>query len=116
MLKRLMLCAAMVILISATAVPAQADRCARLLRRMEGWTIISVTNVDGEFEGCDHGKRIKMANGAVYTCAEYNYTYAYSPDAIVFGKKLSLLGRTYISIKILVEGELMEMQLLPAKE
>jgi hypothetical protein len=65
--------------------------------------------VDGEFNGCEHGKRIKLQNGSVFACAEYSYTYSYSPDVIVLGKQANLGGRQFIMIKLLIEGEVFDM-------
>jgi hypothetical protein len=84
--------------------------CADVLRQLEGWTILSVTSVDGEFEGCDFGRKIKLEDGSVLTCAEYNYTYSYDPDAVVFGKRVSINGHTFMSIRLIVEDEVFEME------
>jgi hypothetical protein len=89
--------------------PSLADRCTRGLRRLEGWTIISVTQVDGEFEGCDFDRVIKLMDGSALRCSTYSYTYSYSPDAIVFAKKASLEGGSFLMVKVLIEGELYDM-------
>lgn len=98
-----------------TPVGLRAD-CADVLRQLEGWTILSVTSVDGEFEGCDFGRKIKLEDGSVLTCAEYNYTYSYNPDAVVFGKRISYGGHTFISLRLVVEDEVFEMEPKLAKD
>lgn len=92
-----------------TVAPASADRCASALRRLEGWTILSVTSVDGEFNGCDFDRVIRFTDGSVHRCSTYSYTYSYRPDAIIFGKTMSYQGGTYTTIKVLIEGDIYDM-------
>ena len=89
---------------------ASAGSCEEILRQLEGWTVVSVTSIDGEFEGCDYGKKIALENGSVFTCAEYNYSYSYSPDEIVFAKTFTYQGNTLISFKLVIEDEIFEME------
>lgn len=109
---KLLRSALLVVLLSVGAITANGD-CTSELQQLVGWTVISATEVDGEFEGCDFDKHIRMTDGSVYTCAEYNYTYSYNPEAIVFGKKVTYQGKSFVNIKILIEDELFEMQPLP---
>ena len=102
-------------LLVGSAAPSLADRCTRVLRRMEGWTIISVTQVDGEFQGCEFGRVVRFQDGTAYQCASYGYQYAYSPDAVIFGKTGTFEGRTFLSIKTLIDGELYDMQSVALK-
>ncbi len=88
---------------------AFADRCHRMLRRLVGWTIVAETSVDGDFNGCEYGRRIRLQDGSVFVCAEYNYSYAYSPEVIVLAKRTSTGNRQLVQIKLLIEGELFEM-------
>ncbi|WP_139260704.1 hypothetical protein [Duganella sacchari] len=88
----------------------QADGTMRHLRKMEGYTIVAVTSVDGEFQGCDFGRVIKLLNGMSYKCSSYSYTYAYSPDAIVFAKANAYQGKSLATIKLLIEGEIFDME------
>lgn len=87
-----------------------ADGTMRVIRKLEGYTIVAVTAVDGEFEGCEFGRVIKLQNGSSYKCSTYSYTYAYSPDAIVFVKVTSFQGRSLAMVKLLIDGELFEME------
>lgn len=92
------------------AMPAQADRCTRSLKKVQGYTVVSVTQVDGEFQGCDFGKIIRLMDGTALKCSSYGYTYAYMPDAVVFAKQATYQGKTFVMIKLLVEGELFDME------
>jgi hypothetical protein len=89
---------------------AIADSTMRQLRKFEGYTVIAVTAVDGEFQGCDFGRVIKLQNGNVFKCSSYGYTYAYSPDAAVFAKVISFQGKSIATVKLLVEGEIFDME------
>lgn len=82
---------------------------------MEGWTLVAVTTVKEEFEGCDFGKRISFDNGWTLTCSTYSYNYAYRPDAAIFAKNFQHKGRAFWSIKALIEDEFYEMELIAAK-
>lgn len=98
------------LILVTTASAAFADRCTRVLRRLEGWTIISVTTVDGEWRGCDFRRVIRFADGSGYTCASYGYSYAYRPEAVLFGKRASYQGTDFMQVKLLVEGEVYDME------
>jgi hypothetical protein len=89
---------------------AFADRCTRSLSRMQGYTIISVTQVDGEFQGCDFSRVIKFMDGTALRCSSYSYTYSYMPDAVIFGKTITYQGRSFVTLKVLIEGEIFEME------
>ena len=93
-----------------------ASSCERILRKLKGWTILSVTSIQGEFEGCDYGKKIALEDGSVFTCSEYNYTYSYSPDVIVFAKRTAYQGHTLVMIKLVIEDEIFEMEPKQSKE
>src|SRR5215471_10323860 len=51
-----------------------------------GYVVFDCTNVQGEFEGADFGKTVSLDNGMIFEFQEYNYSYSYRPDAIVFAK------------------------------
>jgi hypothetical protein len=106
-----LLLVAIVVLCAAAA--ASADRCSSALRRLEGWTIVSVTQVNGEFEGCDFDKVIRMMDGSAYRCSTYSYSYSFMPDAIVFGKRASIEGKSFVMVKVLIDGELHDMSPIP---
>ena len=83
--------------------------CADELRDVEGYTVISVTQVDGDFEGCDFDKRIRFADGTTLKCSSYSYSYAYMPDAVIFGKRVSHQGRSFLMVKVLIDDEMYDM-------
>ena len=90
------------------ATTAAAD-CSSELMNLEGYTIIAATQVDGEFEGCDFDKTIRFTDGKRLRCSSYSYTYAYMPDAIIFGKRSTFKGKSFLSIKVLIEDEVFDM-------
>jgi hypothetical protein len=80
-----------------------------------GYTIVAVTQVNDEFEGCDHDKRIRFDNGWTLTCSEYSYSYAYRPDAVIFAKSFPYRGTTYWMLKALIDDEFYDMEPVRAK-
>lgn len=73
---------------------------------LEGYTVTTVTHVEGEFEGCEYDKKIKFQNGWVLTCQTYNYHYAYSPSAAILTKDV---GQGYV-IKMIIDDDIYDMQ------
>ena len=102
--------AAVALIVFGFSNTAIAADLARILRRLEGWTIIHVDTIDGSWEGCDYGRLIKLSDGSVLKCSSYGYSYAYRPDAIVLGKSATLGGRSFLSIKLFVENEVYDME------
>ena len=96
------------LLLSGTAKP-RAD-CGRLLSRLEGWTIVKAGSINGTFNGCDFDKLIEFTDGTALRCSSYGYQYAYMPDAIVLAKTVTIQGSSATMVKMLVEGELSDMQ------
>lgn len=87
-----------------------ADRCTRKLKSMEGYTIISITQVNGEFQGCDFGRVIKFMDGLTLKCSSYSYTYSFMPDAVIFAKTIVYQGKSFAVIKVLIEDEIFDME------
>lgn len=83
---------------------------ANLLQGMEGWTIIAITQVDGDFEGCDFNRPIRFINGMILECSTYSYTYAFMPDAVIFSKSEDISGHMYYQIKVLIDDDLYDME------
>jgi hypothetical protein len=83
--------------------------CTDELDEVVGYTVIASTQVDGEFEGCDFDKTIRLNNGARFRCAEYKYSYAYMPAVIVFAKQMTLRGKSFVDVKLLIDDEFYEM-------
>jgi len=78
-------------------------------RGMEGWTIIAVTQVEGDFEGCDFDKHIKFLNGMVLECSTFSYTYSFMPNAVIFTKSSKHNGTEFYQIKALIGDKLYDM-------
>lgn len=70
-----------------------------------GFTLVKLTRVDGDFEGCDYDKTIKMMNGWMLNCSSYHYHYAYSPEVAIFTKDI---GRGYL-VKMVVDDDIYDM-------
>lgn len=94
--------------------PAQALD-AYELEELVGWTIVASTQVDGDFEGCDFDKRIKLTNGWVLTCRTYSYSYSFRPKVIVFAKSVTHQGKSFSMVKALINDRLYDMQALANK-
>jgi hypothetical protein len=90
--------------------PAGADRCTRHLKRLQGYTVVAVTQVDGEFQGCDFGKVIRFTDGKALRCNSYGYTYAYMPDAVIFAKTITVQGKSLATIVAWIEDDAFEME------
>lgn len=80
--------------VSAIAFAGDLEDLAR-----EGYGVVDETRVDGEFEGCEYDRRIPLANGLVFVCSEYNYSYSYSPEVLILRHVQS--G----AIKVLIDEE-----------
>ena len=66
---------------------------------VEGYTVIDTTQVDGEFEGADFDRPVILKNGMVFRFTEYSYSYAYSPDVVVFAQHHSAEDLRRIGVK-----------------
>lgn len=83
------------------------------LSELVGYTLIAEKTVvgridDGEYEdgyeGCDYGRVLVFDDKTGVECSDYNYNYAYRPDAYIFRR-----GASY---KIVIEDELMDINLV----
>ncbi len=68
--------------------------------------VVSLANagkfqIDGTFEGCEHGKVYPLMGGGILECHEYNYFYEYSPEVRTDGREVITIGNTKISGTIL---------------
>lgn len=79
------------------------------LSGMVGWTISAVTQVDGEFEGCDFDKKIEFTNGMVLECSTYSYTYSYAPTAVIFVNVAKYKDQEFYMIKALIGYDIYDM-------
>lgn len=88
---------------------------ANALDGLIGYTIIAKKTIVGSiekdgtkkdaFEGCDYDRVIVFDDGTGVICKQYNYMYAYRPDAFVANN-----GST---IKLMVENETMIVGRIP---
>jgi hypothetical protein len=97
------------LVISVEALLGGTASCDRALRRLQGWTIVKVGTIKGNFEGCDHDRLIEFDDGTILRCSSYGYQYAYHPDAIVFAKSASVNGQAFTMVKMLVDGDVYDM-------
>ena len=74
-----------------------------------GYTIIDVKKVDGDFEGCDYGKKIIFTDGTFLICNCYHYHYYYSPDAVILAKAFIYKGKKIFAIKMIIDDEIYDM-------
>ena len=85
---------------------SSADCDASDLTDLVGYTAIASASVPGEFEGADFDKTVKLDNGMIFEFLEYNYTYSYYPDVVVFAKSATYRGRELLLYKLLIEDQL----------
>jgi len=91
----------------AAAVPARRTSCdAADLSQIVGYTAVTSTNVAGDFEGADVDKLVKLDNGMIFEFTEYNYSYSYRPDVVVFARVTTFQGRSVTLYKLMIEDEL----------
>ncbi|HAT2608020.1 TPA: hypothetical protein I8235_000957 [Kluyvera intermedia] len=76
------------------------------LSDLEGYTIAKTTKVDGDFEGCDYGKKIALMNGWSLTCNTYHYSYSYMPAVVILSRAI---GPGY-SIKAVIGDYVYDME------
>ena len=64
----------------------------------EGYKVIEVTKVVGQFKGCDATTALTFTNGKVFVCSTYAYSFAvFMPDAYILINKNK-------DIKVLING------------
>ena len=104
------ICLSLLLVVSgsrAAPVLKRAASCdASDLSQVVGYTAITSTNVAGDFEGADYDKPVKLDNGMIFEFTEYNYSYSYRPDVIVFARAATLQGRSVTLYKLMIEDEL----------
>jgi hypothetical protein len=105
---------ALTLLLFAPSLPARAIDASDF-DDVVGYTVVAVTQVRDEFEGCEHDKKIRFDNGWTLTCSEYSYSYAYRPDAVIFAKVFPFKGVNYWMLKALIDDEFYDMEPVRAK-
>lgn len=74
--------------------------------KLQGYTIAKITQVDGDFEGCDFDKKIILMNGWTLTCNTFNYSYSYSPAVAILSRDIG----TGYAIKAVIGDHVYDMQ------
>ncbi len=89
--------------------PGVASCDASDLSEIVGYTAVTSTNVVGEFEGADYDKPVKLDNGMIFEFTEYNYSYSYRPDVIIFARSATIQDRQVNLYKLLIADELYDV-------
>jgi hypothetical protein len=62
------------------AAPSRGPRVDDLVA--SGFKVVKDTKVVGDFDGCDHGRQVPLAEGT-FTCSGFGYMHARNPKAVV---------------------------------
>jgi hypothetical protein len=84
--------------------------CGDVLEQLEGWTVLKVTTVNGNFEGCDFDRLLELSDGTILRCNSYGYQYAYMPQAALFGQSVTLNGQAATMLRLVVEDEVYDVR------
>ena len=76
-----MIAASAVALATAVCGPARAASVGDLVAR--GFVLVKATGVAGNFEGCDYGLQVPLADGGVFVCNSFGYMHAHNPKALL---------------------------------
>ncbi len=79
---------------------------------VNGYTVIAITNVDGDFEGADFDRPVLLTNGMIFRFDEYAYSYAYQPDVVVFARRYTMEDMKRAGIKNPPQGGFTSYKLL----
>ncbi|OED64622.1 hypothetical protein A143_09315 [Vibrio splendidus ZS-139] len=89
------------------------------LEQLIGWTLLESKQIEGyitesgersdDFEGCDFDMRVLFTDGKAVTCNSYGYQYAFMPKALIFGKSVNYKGKQFTLYKMLVQGQLYDI-------
>lgn len=71
----------------ASGAPALAQVEISRLSELVGWTVLADTNIQGEFEGPDFDKVVKLDNGWIIEFHDYDYFYEYHPEIVIFARQ-----------------------------
>jgi hypothetical protein len=64
----------------------------------EGYDVLGVSKVVGQFKGCDATAALTLTNGKVFVCSTYAYSFTvFMPDAYILQNKNK-------DIKVLING------------
>ena len=48
-----------------------------------GYMIVRNTKIVGDFDGCDYGLQVPLADGGTFTCSGFGYMHASNPKAVL---------------------------------
>ena len=48
-----------------------------------GYVVVQKTSIKGDFDGCERGQSVSLANGVTFICASTGYTHAHNPVAVL---------------------------------
>ena len=72
------------VFVLAFCIPAPAQVEISRLGELVGWTVTADTNIQGDFEGPDYDKVVKLDNGWIIEFQDYDYFYEYHPEIVIF--------------------------------
>jgi hypothetical protein len=52
-----------------------------------GYTVLASSHVEGDFQGADFDKQVRLENGWVFEFNMHQYSHAYRPEVIVLAKR-----------------------------
>lgn len=79
---------------------------------LEGWTIVAVTQIEGDFEGCTMGRHLNYTNGMHTICADETVSISVSPDAVIFTKRFG----DRVFVRVLIDDEFFDMRPVKARK
>ena len=79
-------CLLLPLLLANTSTVASAIDASELSEYV-GYTVLAFTHVDGDFDGADFDKRVRLENGWVFEFSVHQDRHAYRPDVIVLAKR-----------------------------
>lgn len=84
MTKKLLIGMCLWLVLAGATSPLSAQIELSSLGQLVGWTVVADSNIEGEFEGPDYDKIVKLDNGWVIEFHEYDYFYEYNPEIVIF--------------------------------
>jgi hypothetical protein len=72
------------LILVATSRPLSAQIDVSKLGDLVGWTVAVDTHIQGEFEGPDYDKVVRLDNGWIISFHDYDYFYEYHPEIVIF--------------------------------
>jgi hypothetical protein len=80
--------------VSTNALAGDLERLAR-----DGYGVLDSTTLIGEFNGCNLGAKLPLANGLIFVCSEHHFGDVFEPEVLIL--KSVKTGGT----KVLIDGD-----------